>query len=58
MLEMDWARTARGPIAQWPHSLKTAATLVLNSPVPIVMLWGPDGAIDSRTKQGFGFGSV
>jgi len=43
MLEMDWARTALGPMAQWPHSLKTAAALVLNSPVPIVMLWGPDG---------------
>src|SRR5258705_5390188 len=43
MLEKDWARTALGPIADWPHSLKTAAALVLNSPVPIVMLWGPDG---------------
>ena len=43
VLEKDWARTALGPIADWPHSLKTAAALVLNSPVPIVMLWGPDG---------------
>ena len=40
---MDWSRTALGPIAGWPQSLKTAVGLVLSSPVPIVMLWGPDG---------------
>lgn len=39
----DWARTPLGPIAAWPQCLKTATALVLNSAVPIVMLWGPDG---------------
>jgi PAS domain S-box-containing protein len=40
----DWARrTPLGPIAQWPQSLRTAVDIVLRSPVPLVMLWGPDG---------------
>ena len=39
----DWSSTPLGPIAHWPQSLKTAAGVVLLSPVPIVMLWGDDG---------------
>ncbi len=39
----DWAATSLGPIERWPQSLKTATGLVLQSPVPIVMLWGEDG---------------
>jgi PAS domain S-box-containing protein len=39
----DWANTPLGPIERWPQSLKTALGLLLRSPVPIVMLWGPDG---------------
>jgi len=39
----DWAATALGPFDRWPQSLKTATALLLLSPVPIVMLWGPDG---------------
>ena len=39
----DWAKTPLGPIADWPQSLKTAVSIVLSSPVPIVMLWGEDG---------------
>jgi PAS domain S-box-containing protein len=41
--DFDWGLTSLGPIAQWPQSLKTAAGIVLVSPVPIAMLWGPDG---------------
>ena len=41
----DWASTPLGPIGQWPQSLKTATGLLINSPVPIVMLWGPDGVM-------------
>src|SRR6266850_2128675 len=54
MLEKDWARTALGPIADWPHSLKTAAALVLNSPVPIVMLWWPEVADFNRRAMAVG----
>ncbi len=39
----DWATTSLGPIPQWPQRLKTAVDIVLQSPVPLVILWGPDG---------------
>jgi len=39
----DWASTPLGPLSGWPQSLKTAAGIVLLSPVPIAMLWGEDG---------------
>jgi PAS domain S-box-containing protein len=39
----DWAATPLGPIGTWPQSLKSAVSTILLSPVPIVMLWGPDG---------------
>jgi len=39
----DWTKTPLGPITGWPQSLKTAVSMVLLSPVPIVMLWGEDG---------------
>jgi len=41
----DWASTPLGPINDWPQSLKTATGLVVASPVPIVMLWGPQGVM-------------
>jgi len=39
----DWTRTPIGPIDGWPQSLKTTVSLMLRSPVPIVLLWGEDG---------------
>ena len=39
----DWSETGLGPISGWPQSLKTTAGILLRSPVPIVLLWGPDG---------------
>jgi two-component sensor histidine kinase len=39
----DWSDTGLGPISRWPQSLKTTVGLVLYSPVPMVLLWGPDG---------------
>ncbi|MEE3622656.1 PAS domain S-box protein [Nitrospirillum sp. BR 11752] len=39
----DWSRTPLGPLDQWPQSLRTSVGLILQSPVPIVTLWGPDG---------------
>ncbi|MDQ2859464.1 MAG: response regulator [Pseudomonadota bacterium] len=41
----DWSRTALGPKALWPQSLKTNVDTILRSPVAIVMLWGPDGVM-------------
>ena len=39
----DWEKTSLGPITKWPQSLLTAVNLLLQSPVPLVMLWGKDG---------------
>lgn len=41
----DWAATTLGPISGWPSHLKTSVAIALRSPVPIVMLWGPDGVM-------------
>ncbi|WP_246205425.1 hybrid sensor histidine kinase/response regulator [Microvirga arsenatis] len=41
----DWSRTSLGPISAWPQSLKTTVGILLRSPVPIVLLWGPDGVM-------------
>src|ERR1700761_8628407 len=40
---LDWSNPSLGPIAGWPQSLKTAVGILVRSPVPIVLLWGPDG---------------
>lgn len=39
----DWAKTPLGPLEQWPQSLKTTTGMLLQSPVPIVLLWGVKG---------------
>jgi len=39
----DWSDTGLGPVSGWPQSLQTTVGLLLRSPVPIVLLWGPDG---------------
>ncbi len=43
--ELDWSRTSLGPIETWPEVLKTTVALILQSPVPIVTLWGDDGVM-------------
>ncbi|MGM4878038.1 PAS domain-containing protein [Bradyrhizobium sp. 956_D2_N1_5] len=40
---LDWSNTSLGPIFEWPENLKTTVGILLRSPVPIVLLWGPDG---------------
>lgn len=40
--EYDWSKSL-GPAAGWPVSLKTTLGLLLHSPVPLVLLWGPPG---------------
>jgi PAS domain S-box-containing protein len=43
--QYDWASTALGPITSWPASLKTITGFLVQCPVPIVLLWGPDGVM-------------
>jgi signal transduction histidine kinase len=39
--EKDWSDSPLGPIADWPASLRTTVSLVLNSNFPISLAWGP-----------------
>ncbi|GJD94400.1 PAS domain-containing protein [Methylobacterium iners] len=41
----DWASTSLGALGTWPQSLKTAVSMLLYSPVPIVLLWGEHGVM-------------
>lgn len=43
MRAYDWASTPLGRPARWPQSLRTTVGIMLRSPVPMVLLWGPDG---------------
>ncbi|CAI8873859.1 PAS domain-containing protein [Pseudomonas sp. IT-P260] len=38
---IDWARTPLGAAGTWPQSLRTAVDIVIHSPMPMLLLWGP-----------------
>jgi signal transduction histidine kinase len=38
----DWSTTALGPVASWPLSLRTIVQVILDSPTPMFLWWGPD----------------
>ncbi|HEY9906845.1 MAG TPA: ATP-binding protein [Thermosynechococcaceae cyanobacterium] len=40
--EFDWGNTPLGAIETWPESLRTAASICLNSRFPMVVWWGQD----------------
>ncbi len=40
--EKDWSATPLGPVEAWPSALRVTASLVVASPVSMVLLWGPD----------------
>ncbi|KAF3902963.1 hypothetical protein ABW20_dc0102057 [Dactylellina cionopaga] len=42
---VDWASTGFGAIDTWPQSLRTMINLVLSSPHPAAMYWGPELSI-------------
>lgn len=37
----DWANSPLGTAQTWPQSLRTALDIVLHSPLPMSLLWGP-----------------
>src|SRR3954469_17045365 len=38
----DWSRTPLGPIDAWPHSLRALVGVVLEHPMPSILLWGSE----------------
>ena len=43
--EFDWASTPIGLLEAWPSSLRNTVSLMLASPVPLVLLWGEHGVM-------------
>ena len=41
----DWSATPLGPLESWPQSLRTVTSMLLLSPVPMVLLWGREGVM-------------
>lgn len=39
---IDWARTPVGPVGGWPQSLRSLLSLLLASPSPVFLWWGPE----------------
>ncbi|OAA44548.1 ethylene receptor [Beauveria brongniartii RCEF 3172] len=39
---IDWASTPLGPIEEWPNELRMLSNLVMGSPHPATMYWGPE----------------
>jgi PAS domain S-box-containing protein len=42
MRSIDWSRTAVGPVATWPQSLRTALSILLETGFPMYIAWGPE----------------
>lgn len=40
MRALDWSQTPVGPVSQWPHSLRTAVRIILNSRYAMFVWWG------------------
>src|SRR5271167_4734244 len=56
--EHDWSRTPLGPIEDWSETLLATANLMLHSPFPTILSWGPemvflynDAAISTLTAK-------
>ncbi|WP_141230153.1 PAS domain-containing protein [Pseudomonas sp. Irchel 3A5] len=39
---IDWAATPLGPMQQWPAPIRSALSIMLNSPESLYLLWGED----------------
>ncbi|MFD0636447.1 SpoIIE family protein phosphatase [Catenulispora yoronensis] len=45
MRETAWSATALGPVHTWGPELRTAVGVCLNSPFPMLVMWGPELAM-------------
>ena len=41
----DWSSTPLGDLSQWPACLRTTVDTLLHSPLPMTLLWGPQGVM-------------
>ena len=41
MRSFEWSKTALGPVSGWSQALKTSVGIVLRSPAPMHLYWGP-----------------
>ncbi|MBB5729151.1 PAS domain-containing sensor histidine kinase [Sphingomonas prati] len=41
----DWSASTTGPLADWPSHLRFATAIVLQSPIPMALLWGAEGIL-------------
>ncbi|KAK4167277.1 putative signal transduction histidine-protein kinase [Cladorrhinum sp. PSN259] len=39
---IDWASTSLGPIESWPADLRIMSNMIMGSPHPAALYWGPD----------------
>lgn len=44
MRTYPWAQSSFGVVEQWPDSLRTVVSLMLNAPMPMFLLWGEQRA--------------
>jgi PAS domain S-box-containing protein len=56
--EHDWSRTPLGPVEEWSDTLLATVNLMLHSPFPTILAWGPemvflynDAAISTLTHK-------
>ncbi len=42
MRTIDWSKTAVGPVEQWPQSLRTALSILLDTGFAMYIAWGPE----------------
>lgn len=43
--DFNWAATPLGPRRDWPPNLRTVVSLILQSPLPMVTMWGDEGVM-------------
>jgi CheY-like chemotaxis protein len=42
---VDWSRSALGDAAAWPQSLRLTLDIMFNSPLPMLLCWGPQRVV-------------
>ncbi|MDB5919006.1 MAG: response regulator, partial [Massilia sp.] len=42
---IDWSRTALGDAGAWPQSLRLTLDIMFNSPLPMLLCWGPEHVV-------------